>query len=105
MDSLGIPVETGVFSGIAPDVYVVFIPLGDDFPLIADDKPQFDAQEVRISIFSKGNYLAIKKQITRALLAADMTITGRHYAGYENDTGYHNMAIDIAKAYEMEDDY
>jgi len=97
-----LPVETGVFSDIAPEAYLVLTPLWDSFQLFADNKPQLDVAELRISLFSKGNYRAFKKQITSLLLEAEFTISERMYIGYEEDTGYHHYAIDVAKAYEME---
>ena len=36
-------------------------------------------------------------------LAADLTITERRYVGHDDDTGYHNYAIDVAHYYEMEE--
>jgi len=101
---LSIPVETGVFSGKAPDEYVVITPLADTFPVHADNRPQCETQEARLSLFVKGNYLRRKNEITRALLAADFTITARMYVGHEDDTGYHSYAIDVAKTYEFEED-
>ena len=103
LESLNIPVETGVFSGMPPDEYLVFIPLTDLFEVHADNRPGFDVQEVRISLFSKGNYQQRKRQITAALLDADITVTERRYIGHEDDTGYHHYAIDVAKSYETEE--
>jgi len=100
---LGLPVETGVFSGKAPDEYVVITPLSDTFGFHADNRPQFETQEARLSLFSKGNYLRRKNEIVRALMAADFTITARLYVGYEADTGYHHYAIDVAQNYDLED--
>lgn len=100
---LGIHIETGVFSGVPPDEYLVFIPLTDIFEVHADNRPGFDVQEVRISLFSKGNYLERKRQITTALLNADFTVTERRYIGHEDDTGYHHYAIDVAKNYGLEE--
>ncbi len=100
---LGIPIETGVFSGVPPDEYLVFIPLTDLFEAHADNRPGFDVQEVRISLFSKGNYQQRKRQITTTLLNADITVTERRYIGHEDDTGYHHYAIDVAKSYETEE--
>lgn len=37
--SCGVPVETGVFSGKAPDTYLVITPLSDSFELHADTPP------------------------------------------------------------------
>ncbi len=100
---LHIPIETGVFSGVPPDEYLVFITLTDIFEVHADNRPGFDIQEVRISLFSKGNYQQRKKQITIALLNADITVTERRYIGHEDDTGYHHYAIDVAKNYGLEE--
>jgi len=36
---IGVPVETGVFSGKAPEQYLVLVPLVDTFNLAADNKP------------------------------------------------------------------
>ena len=74
VDSCGLPVETGVFSDLPPDEYVVVTPLMDHFELFADNKPGMDVQETRLSLFSKGNYLERKNALIRALLAADFTL-------------------------------
>ena len=103
LDGIPVPVETGVFSGKAPDEYVVITPLADTFPVHADDHPQCETQEARLSLFSKGNYIRRKNEIVRKLLAEDFTITSRLYVGHEADTGYHHQAIDVAKNYELED--
>lgn len=100
---LGLPVETGVFKEEAPEEYVVLTPLADTFPEHADDRPQYEIQEVRISLFSKLNYQRRKKQIVRVLVDANITITERLYVEHEDDTSYHHYAIDVAKLYEMEE--
>lgn len=100
---VGIVVETGVFSGVAPTEYLVLTPLTDSFDIHADNGPSIDVQEVRISLFTKGSYTKWKNTLVRAILAADMTITDRRYVGHDDDTGYHNYAIDVAHYYEMEE--
>lgn len=97
-----LPVETGVFSGIPPDEYLVLTPMTDEFALFGDNIPLIDVSEVRISLFSKGSYLQKKSQITALLLGAEFTITDRRYIGYEQDTSYHHYAMDVAREYEME---
>ena len=89
-----LPVETGIFSGVPPDEYIVIIPMTDSFELFADNKPQADVSDVRLSLFSKKNYVKRKNEITALLLDAGLTITGRKYVGYEKDTGYHLYTID-----------
>ena len=98
-----VPLETGVFSEPAPNRYAVITPMVDTFELYTDDKPRHEIQEARISLFDKGSYTAVKNQIVRILLDADFIITDRRYIGYEDDTGYHHYAIDVAKNYELED--
>ena len=70
---------------------------------MADNEPNAEIQEVRISLFCKGNYNTLKNKLTRDFLKADMTVTDRRYIGHEDDTGFHHYAIDVAKHYEMED--
>ena len=102
-ETANIPVETGVFSGVPPDEYMVLTPLTDTFAVYGDNKPLADVSEVRISLFSKNNYLQRKNQLVRMLLQADFIITDRRYIGHEDDTGYHHYAIDVAKEYETEE--
>ena len=102
LDALNIPVETGVFTGKAPETYVVITPLSDSFALHADDHPGMEVQEARLSLFSQANYRPFKRAIERALLTGVIIITDRHYVGHEDDTGYHHYAIDVAKHYVWE---
>lgn len=100
---LDIPIETGIFSDVAPDKYMVVTPLSDSFELYADNAPGLDVQEARISLYAKGSYTTEKNAIVRALLDSELSITDRRYVGYETDTGYHHYAVDVAKHYELED--
>ena len=104
LDVWGIPIETGVFSGVPPDEYLVITPMTDTFEVFADNRPQAETQEVRLSLFIKGNYTARKNEIVNTLLQAGFTITDRRYIGNEDDTGYHHYAIDVAKEYEVKEE-
>jgi hypothetical protein len=103
LTALEVSVETGVFSDTAPDEYVVISPMTDTFGLYGDNHPEFETQEARLSLYSKGNYLEMKNKIVKALLNANFTITERQYIEHEDDTGYHHYAVDTAKIYELED--
>ncbi len=96
-----IAVETGAFRDRAPEMYTVITPLSDVFALHADNAPQIDVQEARISIFTKGSYTSLKNSIVRALIQSGFTITDRRYLGYETETGYHHYAVDAAKHYDF----
>lgn len=108
VESVGLPVETGKFNKKAPDEYAVITPLSEQFALHADNEPVFNIEEYRLSLFSKSNYNAKKWRLVRALLAANWTITDRRYLLpddlYEQDSGYHHYAIDVATAYELEEE-
>ena len=99
----GVSVETGVFSGKAPDAYLVITPLSDSFELHADNAPGCETQEARLSLFTKGSYTKLKNALVRALLGADFYITDRRYIAFETETGYHHYAIDVAQIYDMEE--
>ena len=103
LSNLDIPIETGVFKDDAPEKYIVFIPMVESFDLHADNAPGVDVQEVRLSLYSKSNYIKDKNSLVKVLLGADFTITDRRYIGYETETGYHHYAVDVAKHYEMEE--
>lgn len=81
---------------------MVITPLADTYELHADNLPNYETEEARLSLFSKGNYLKRKNELARSLLKSDFTITDRRYIGYENDTSYHHYAIDVAKLYKLE---
>lgn len=103
LKSLDIPIETGIFSNHAPSEYIVLVPMSDVFEIHADNSPHIDVQEVRISLYSKSNYIKMKNAVLKALLDDDFTITQRQYIGYETETGYHHYNVDVAKHYEMEE--
>ncbi len=102
IEGLNIPVETGVFSNKPPETYSVLTPIADTFELFADNKPLFDIHEVRISLFSLKNYLEIKNRVVNALLSAGFTITLRKYISRDDNSGYHQFVIDVAKEFETE---
>ena len=66
VETLDIPVETGVFSDTAPDRYLVLVPLSDTFDIHADNSPGIDVQEVRISLYTKGSYTKEKNALMEA---------------------------------------
>ena len=103
VERTGLPVETGVFSGTAPDEYVVITPISEHFGLFSDDGPGMNIEEARLSLFSKGNYSTAKRMLVRLLLTAGFLVSERRYIGLEEDTGYHHFAIDVAKEYMEED--
>lgn len=98
IEAIGVPVETGVFSSPAPERYAVLTPLFESYELFSDNLPTQDISEVRISLFDKGNYNALKKQVEKAILNADITITDRRYISREDTTGFFHYVIDTAKS-------
>ncbi len=102
LNSIPIPVETGVFSGEPPEVYTVITPIADNFGFHADNRPEYEIQEARISLYSKINYQQMKNRIVNGLVNLDFTVTDRRYLGHEDDTGYHHYAMNVAKYYGLE---
>jgi len=99
----GLPVETGVFSGTAPDEYVVVTPVSERFDLFSDNAPGMNIEEARLSLYMKGSYIDKKDLLVRMLLTTGFTITDRRYIEHEDDAGYYHYAIDVAKEYEQEE--
>lgn len=96
-DELGLPFEVGLYTATTgPETYLVATPLTDVLDVFADNQPSVEVEEVRLALFTRGNYLNLRNRITRALLDAGLTITARTYVGFEADTGFHHYAIDVA---------
>lgn len=103
LDFFGYPIATGVYKGTATETYIVLVPLDDNFELHADNTPNAEVQELRISIFAKGNYRKLANRIVKELLKAEFTVTDRRYIGYETETDYFHYVVEIAKNYELEE--
>lgn len=101
---LDVPIETGIFSEQAPNQYIVLIPVKSTYELYADNLPKQDIEDVRISIYSKSNYLNLKRRLEKLLLENGLTITERRYNGYEKETKYHHFTIDVADHYKIEEE-
>ena len=95
VESAGLPVEAGVFSGTAPDEYVVITPISEHFALFSDDAPGMNIEDARLSFFSKRNYTQQKDLLVRMLLTAGFVVTDRRYIEHEADTGYHHYSVDV----------
>ena len=96
-DRLGLPIAVGLHTDSpAPATYLVATPLSDLFDVFADNRPGVEIEEARLAVFTTGNYLPIRDQLTKALLDTGFTVTARRYVGFEADTGYHHYALDIA---------
>ncbi len=101
---LDVPIETGIFSEQAPNQYIVLIPVTSTYELYADNLPEQDIEDVRISIYSKSNYLNLKRRLEKLLLENGLTITERRYNGYEKESKYHHYTIDVADHYNIEEE-
>lgn len=96
-DTLGLSIEVGFYQTTPlPDTYLVATPLVDMLDVFADNQPGVQVEEVRLSVFTTGNYLLTRDALTDALLDAGLTVTARRYVGFEPDTGYHHYSIDTA---------
>ncbi|MCQ9359235.1 hypothetical protein [Corynebacterium sp. 142RC1] len=92
---LNLPSATGTFNNApAPETFVVFTPIADVFDLYAANQPGVDIEHVRLSLFTRGNYLHLRDLLCHGILQAGITVEARTYVGFEADTGYHHYAID-----------
>jgi hypothetical protein len=103
LTNVGVTFETGAFGGKAPEEYVVIVPLADQLNLFANNRPETEVQEARLSLYCKGNFIKLRNRLTKALLESDFTITDRRYVGYEESAKLHHYAIEVAKNYELEE--
>ena len=104
INQLNVPVETGVFSDETPEQYIVLIPVTSNYDLYADNLPTIDVEEVRISIYSKTNYLSLKRKLEKLILSNELTISDRRYNGFEKESKYHHYTIDVEKEYNFEEE-
>lgn len=94
-EQLRLPVRVGLFTETPlPDVFVVLTPLVDELTLYGDNTPHVQVEEVRLSLYARGNYLQLRDRLTQTLLDAGITITARSYIGFEDETSYHHYAVD-----------
>ena len=83
-DRLDLPIAVSLFSASpAPDTYLVAT-------------PSVEVEEVRLGLFTTGNYLTWRDTLTHALVDAGLVVTARRYIGFEDDTGYHHYSFDIS---------
>ncbi len=99
LEEMNIPIETGVFSDTSPEQYFVLTPIAEWGVFYADNQEKINRQEVRISLFSKPNYIKTKNEMIRLLKEADFDFSDKRYIGREDDTGYYHFAIDVTKDY------
>ena len=102
VSDLGLQSGVSVFEGKAPDEFVVFVPIGSTFEQFADDLPQYNSPEIRISLFTRNNFYELENALTKSLIQHDFTITERTYVDFEEDTKYHHIAIDVEKIYTID---
>ena len=96
-DQLDLPIAVSLFSASpAPDTYLVATPIADTLEVFADNTPHVEIEEVRLSLFTAGNYLTWRDTLTRALVDAWLVVTARRYIGFEDDTGYHHYSFDTS---------
>ena len=100
---LNIPAQTTEFTSRPIDEYAVFTPISDTFDVFSDDMPNVEINSIRVTLFTKGNYILLVKKISAELLGKGFTITDRRFVNREIDTGYNHYAIDCEKFYLLEE--
>jgi hypothetical protein len=76
-----------------PDCYIVYNPELDIPGYHADDMDWDWAQYMQIHLYTKGNYMALRSEIRKALRNAGFIMTGIETL-YEKDTGYNHLCFE-----------
>jgi len=92
LESLGIPVEFGTYSGTA-ETYITYYILSDSGALYADDEAQYDIASCTIDIYSKTNYKSLLRTVKSLLRLADFNVS-QGPEQYEDDTGFYHATIE-----------
>jgi hypothetical protein len=102
LDTDTVPYDVGFFNNGRqhgqPDEYILIAPLSDSDEFY-DDSTFYEHQSARISLFSRGEYLTRKRQLTKILRDAGFGIESRQYVGFEKDARYHHYFIQVEKTY------
>lgn len=69
--------------------------------VFADNTPGVEIEHVRVSVFTTGNYLPLRDQLTALFLEAGITIEARSYITFEAETCYHHYVFDLVAYSEL----
>jgi hypothetical protein len=78
-----------------PDTYILFREYNQNGALFADNEEQETAHYIQLDLFSKGNYLALVKQVKQALKEVGFSRTFETEY-YEDDTKYYHKVIRLS---------
>lgn len=84
-----------------PTTYLVATPIADALDIFADNTPSVTVEHVRISVFTTGNYLPLRDQLTALFLEAGITIEARSSITFETETCYHHYVFDLVAYSEL----
>lgn len=91
--------ETGAFNRLADsEDYIAVIPQ-ETLIQYADDFPQREIQNARITIYAAADWQAAEYAIVRACIAAGLYVTARTYGGWSDEDKRHAYNIDVAQSY------
>ena len=80
---------------VKPDEYIVYNPELEEPGVYADDEDLEWIQHMQIHLFTKGNYVKMRKDIRKKLRDAGFTITGI-YTTYEKDSKYNHLCFECS---------
>lgn len=84
-----------------PTTYLVATPIADTLDVFADNTPGVEIEHVRVSVFTAGNYLPLRDQLTALFLEAGIMIEARSSITFEADSSYHHDVFDLAAYSEL----
>lgn len=94
LDGIGRPISPIVHNG-TEDEYIVFYTYAEVPEMFADDECIEEGTYGTVTIYSKGNYKALAKDVKNRLKQAGFIVRSAGPEGYEADTGYYSWPIEI----------
>ena len=91
----GVPVVFHFYQG-EETTYIQYFELNESGALYADDTEQFTGRVFQVSVFSKGNYIDLVKQVKELLEGAGFTRATSRPENYEPDTGFYQKIYEFS---------
>lgn len=96
VDGKSIPISFMEYNGSNED-YVVYYNTGSEPIFGSDDDIEYSKNSIEFSVYTKGNYFNIVKNIKTILKENDYNWTGDDGDLYETDTKYHHFVMSFEK--------
>jgi hypothetical protein len=94
--AVAVPNALLFFDGQA-DTFVVYSPTNDGVGLFGDDRPIELAESWDIDIYSKTNYVALRKSVVKAFVDGEWAYQGKGQDTFDETTGLYHCLLQFEK--------